>query len=343
MGVQDYIHAASLRVLESGGYPCILRPVSEHQQDIMQPVLGSFPWYQGTFDDWKLFQFLASSGSLYTEIPAQVWRVGNYVSGYSKALITTSPSTACAWVNSDTQFDKFSTHVEGTSGSETKILKLDVERSGTRKVVKARKPLDFADESLRVLPWNSIVAVWDFLNSRRGQYFMVTYYTDAGTLRKLPFQVPETGFDDSWWDNTYRGYFRVVDLESSTYDRNTKSVNLLRIDSIVEISPDDIDTRYQNIYVEGVLSYLEYEFSQHISTDLQYMLDSLHEAGVTSQRYPDYTSVVHGMQFEYQVGGTTYLRRVVDWVLDHPEWFNYTKAPKFAQEGYTMTPNIINF
>lgn len=343
MDAQDYIHTASLRVLESGGYPCILRPVSEHQQDIMQPVLGSFPWYQGSFDDWKLLQFLASIGYLYTEIPAQVWKAGNYVSGYSKALITTSPSKACAWINSDAQFDKFSSHVESSQGSETKILKLVEDRSYTRKVVKVRKPLDFADESLRVLPWSSIVAVWDFLNSRSGRYFMVTYYTDAGTLRRLPFQVPELGLDDEWWDGAYRGYFRVEDLESSTYDESTKSVNLLRIDSIVEISPDDIDTQYQDIYVGGVLSYLEYEFSQHISTDLQYMLDSLYEAGVTSQRYPDYTSVVHGMQFEYQVGGTTYLRRVVDWVFDHPEWFDYAKAPKFAQWGHTVTPNIINF
>lgn len=373
----------SRKALEQGRGPAVIRTVgqvsnlegtTQDQVDIvapLRPYLGELIPEDVTFVP-AFFRILLDHFLCYSEFADYRWIDGHRKRYLRKYLMTSNAEVAANYLGistDDEEFLKISKHLarpatdpsDPSEGNLARYVRFEVTREGTRKVVKARSPIDLAEPRLTMVPWPVLEAVGTFIKDTASDSpLRVVFQKDSGEIREI-----DTSFDMDWvrslygdGDNPYdevdyvsdlfrhlhRGYVRVPELGASRYDATgARSINISRVLSVIpNVTPD---LRFLSVDLNCVVeSFTSYVLGEVVPTEsgvstmsASPIAQSLYDSGLTSDLIVGASNLVSWSEESSLVFSTTFHKALAGFMLDHPDLFpGYSGAPLTRYSGSSI-------
>lgn len=334
--------------------------IAYHRLSELNTVGIFIPKLTDTYIDTLYLEYLLASSVCYVEEPTQKEVQGVVTLGYNKFLATRNLRLVADWLGISLAdcTKKYGKRLDLTGydieSGTVRYIKLNISAKNGMTVTVARNTLNLAE--CYCTPAYVLKAMTDTLASiAKDKILKFEYIKDNHMKRNLvttlspevlrsiypvEYYVSSTLDDtslgrDSSFTYLTRGNVKVPELGCSMFEqRGTRTLNLTRILSMGIIDISDVDRRFVDIDLNGVLD----ELSKGLNTVLLLnpdVLPSIAEAlssgtiGLTDKNPPMIVSTIFNFAVERcKLLSTEYRRYLHIFMLSHPEWFKgYTGKP----------------
>lgn len=297
--------------------------------------------------------YLLSTAICYVEIP-KVVRNRDFTqrNTYDKYIATKNFTLIAQWLGisefeARAKYDSISSTTNDLGSNTLRLLKLTT-KDGKNTVSKPRNLI--STEGMSIMPVGMIRGfVEGFYHHLQEGVLRFVYLKDGGQIRELYSTVSKELLDSVYKDKSFvegmldgsdasmlfskinRGYIKVPEFGASKYDMTgNRSVNLNRLLTVEKIEPSQVDLRYVNVYLDGVMNTVKEKIDELYNKDYK-QFEALYTS-ILNKPINQYGLETYKIAYEelnryidtnYTIYSTQWCKNLHNWVLSRPDLFPY--------------------